>query len=325
VHVTHCGSVLPVSTSKRGGIDQDDKSAYILDWMRRIIGGVALVVVVAGCVIFATHDRGPFYDGKDLGFWLDSCEASERDRVTEAERAIREMGLRAVPRLSKDITRFDSRLKRNLLAFIEDHSWIRPSSDHDRQRLAVNGFRVLGPSATSAIPILHQALVGSTLRDEHSYNMIALGLAGIGSNAVPALASGITHNNPSVRVAALYGLLDCGCGLELVVQSVLATLKDPDEDVRKMAILLLGSATNHPDVVFSAIADVYLRDPSPSVQQSAKRALLHSGEEAIPWILKGAFFALRVNRALLPCTKAFGMLRGETENYPLHLQSLTSW
>jgi len=174
-------------------------------WMKKrlaiLIGfGILAISIVWLCQYDPSQvfSLEPKYEGHTLNYWMDHWYVNDwGGGNTEAMAALKSMGAKAVPYLL---------------------DWMaRPSnfsSGGQYQIRALQGFKVLGPAAKSAVPKLIKMLGGRSHDAE-------IALADIGSDAVPALADKLVETLTDTNAPNLFRRRP---GPAEVQQSVLATL-----------------------------------------------------------------------------------------------------
>jgi hypothetical protein len=224
-----------------------------------------LLIVLAVCaaviaIIIALIPHEPKYDGRALSEWIkDSAPQKSPDpKTTSAVEAVRHIGTNGLPWLMKwisakeppawqlKLTTANSRLPR----------WVRlrllPSlfginSYYAHRRMALDGFLILGPVASPAVPALLQ-MVGSSSGDSPAKGALgSIGTAGL------AQTLGVLTNRagaPAVRAAAADWLrVNPEFGRAAVVPALEQCLREKDAKVAKAAAHALVRLSAEPEPV----------------------------------------------------------------------------
>ncbi|MBM3836929.1 MAG: hypothetical protein FJ398_03010 [Verrucomicrobia bacterium] len=172
----------------------------------------AIIVAVAAILIFgilglALQPREPAFGRKRLTQWLNEGVWGD---ASKAERAIREIGPKAIPWLLRDLQTDGSSWRERSAAFIDRNPrfrWLRTRfpSALDRQRRAHFGFKTLGANARPAVPSLVQMLRDSRVRARQNAASV---LGSIGPDAKAAVYPLITptkdeHDSDTLSVAVV--------------------------------------------------------------------------------------------------------------------------
>lgn len=130
-----------------------------------------LCAALFACLIQASESAEPIYEGKKLSAWL--VEAyNPGDQQEHAREAIRQMGTNALPMLIKVL------------------------QTPDRNQ-AVSAFRVLGATATSAVPAVLNLLTNDIIAQEAVYALVQ-----IGPQASLSISYGLTNQNSKIRLGS---------------------------------------------------------------------------------------------------------------------------
>jgi hypothetical protein len=178
--------------------------------MKWLIGGavVLLAVLAVLCAVVSRSVFEPEYHGRVLSEWLIEFDSSSREKRTEANEAVRQMGNRAVPFLIERLLQRTPLWKVKFTQLLQRQSIIRfrlprPELAIDQARRHARVFAAcdaLGPAASGAVPALEEALY--KFRDFDA----AFAMARVGERASPALMRASTSKDYFVRISALYFL-----------------------------------------------------------------------------------------------------------------------
>lgn len=204
---------------------------------RYIAGLVLLLAAIFG--IYAFLHREPHYEGKALSEWVDELDTQYEWRREPAEKAIRQIGPKAVPYLLEWLkepqyspiwTRVDD--------WLSDHSEVRLHlpEKKNRQFGAVTAFKILGPVAKVALPDLEKMLQ----EGDGSSGCAARAFAGIGPDSLPILTNALASTNRSARRGALYALGLLGEKAAAAAPLVEALSHGTDEYEVRTSLVVLG-------------------------------------------------------------------------------------
>jgi len=255
------------------------------------------------------QDSETAFEGKPISFWLHQYESTyvsnEPEKVAakkEAEIAVRSIGTNAIPMLLKMVAK--------------GASWPhgRPKVNID----AIDGFEILGASASNAVPALVTIFEDSPSPSAQA--TAALALAGIGSGAnaaisalmrtatnsdsrirsfafriltqipashkqvIPVATQALSDTNFLVKVAAMDFLDSCGSEAESATPALVEQSTNANWRVRCTSCSVLGSIRSIPDITVPALV-VRLADPVPLVRKTAAWALGNfrtSARQAVP-------------------------------------------
>jgi hypothetical protein len=203
-------------------------------------------LLMAGVAASWFYFSEPAVDGKPLGDWLRegreewvSDSQSHKAHVeSDADRAVRKIGTRAIPTLlaklrAKDLAWWDAAAE-----WVDDNLDVslptRPHEAENERFDAMYGFRVLGTQAVVAIPELTRMLYQTNF----SYQA-GQALGHIGRDATPVIRAALTGGNSRVQFGALsstYWSRDIGSN---VLPEMKALLKSQDERTAALAVLRL--------------------------------------------------------------------------------------
>lgn len=219
-----------------------------------------LVCIVAAIGLFSFRSRyaEPSYAGKSLSQWLQvyeesgSCDPDEPD----AAQAIRAIGTKAIPFLIHWICYHEPKWKEQARWLFNrsvgrfQPSWMIADTTQLTQSRAHFGFRVLGPSAASAVPALHDLMMQD---DQTTRVLAAMSLGGVGKPALPVLLEDLKTDNEQVFYRACIALREMRTNAEPAIPILIAALDDSREAVRYSAAMTLGQLHLRPEVVVPAL------------------------------------------------------------------------
>lgn len=150
-------------------------------------------------------------------------------------------------------------------------------STEERQRRVLLGFRVLGRTASPAIPALENELLHGT-----NGGYAAAALAAIGIEALPSFSKALTNKAVSVRAAAV-GMLGSyaeDSRVERLIPELLVCLRDKDVNLRSLTADTLGHLRLSNELVVSALCERLKEDFSSVVRVQAAQSLGELGGAA---------------------------------------------
>jgi hypothetical protein len=211
----------------------------------------------------------------------------------KANEAVRHLGDRAVPLLTRWITQPGSSFRTKILTFFSDKLPLPAVfyAAEDRDAIAACGFAVLGTNGAGALPKLVDAL--------HSAPQCAFisdAFLSIGPKSVPVLTNAVSDADSRMRQAAVGILRDLVAGLKKpgarspemnslvdtsVVPALLRAMDDADAVVRMEAIEALGRCRRQAQAqtIVTSLTKA-LGDADPSVRRRAASALGGFGPDA---------------------------------------------
>jgi len=231
----------------------------------------------------------PVYAGCPLSEWLRRYHrlisspiqsAADRRQRDDSERAIHSIGTNAIPFLLQRLRAHDSpvhvraKLLLGKLSFVKFH--FRDAEEVRGE--GASGFRALGRKGTVAGRELAKLL---DARFDPATGRTAITVLTLfdDETAIPVLVGATTNSNAYVRSKAVVDLGYRKRSWVGVVQSVLACLTDPEEDVRSAAAFALQKFPSQAGVIVPALT-LALQDPSLVVQVNAASSLGVLGEKA---------------------------------------------
>ncbi len=146
------------------------------------------------------------------------------------------------------------------------------------EKLAINGFKILGPSARIAVLPL-----AALLNDGTNSAEIALCLAYIGTSSVPVLLAALTNHDSTVRSRAATALGTIHPPQTNAVLPLIVALRDKTSVVRTCSAWALGQLKLEPDVVVPALTNCF-RESDFSTRFAILRAVGDFGSKAKPAI-----------------------------------------
>jgi hypothetical protein len=265
------------------------------------LAGALLLVALTPLVI---PSREPRYQGRTLTSWLLQARTNQdlpdlllvesagpstlgTPTTRQAIQAIRQIGPRAVPELLDWIKRPNPLMQEELHALhhLLPATPVQTQRIYNRADLAVLGFYVLGPRATTAVPeltsLMRDRAVSQQTREAAMAALAHLGPAGLN----PLLNAFADPSQPTRRLAAYYigSMQYLGTNASPAVPVLVNLLKDQEEQIATRAATALGDLAIEPSLTIPALTNA-LRDPRPFVRASAASALAHLGEQARPAI-----------------------------------------
>ena len=192
--------------------------------MRKQSRIVAAVVLVASLAIFSwqtLRPREPMYKGKPLSEWLEAYASPDatgillRQKSPESDEAMLHFGTNAIPTLLQMLSGHDGPMKRWLLGQLRKQRFIaiNISSASERNRLATYAFKILGPSASNAVPALISIHERHYSYDSQYAVDIALAhIAPPAKDAIPLLITDLAYGD-----TALYALVQIHSRPELSI------------------------------------------------------------------------------------------------------------
>jgi hypothetical protein len=287
-------------------------------------------LVLAACGLLAIFLIGlfrlgtePSYQGRSLSSWLEKYRAQaaigrfdlnnwipslppvarlESPQAKEAAEAVRHIGAKAIPWLVSWMRFRPSPWKTRLLNYARKLPpavqnsrpvlWLGPEKGFSRIDLALNGFVILGATATPAIPEL--AKIAADPSAPGSKEAIRA-LVELGPPAVPTLTNLLTSlqsDDPeagirpgNVNDGIRFGLGNMGVDASAAVPMFIRDLNDPNMFVAGQSAAMLGKIGQQSGLVVPALVTA-LDDPRWHVRQCAAGALGNLGEAARPAVPK---------------------------------------
>jgi HEAT repeat protein len=243
--------------------------------------GFGLMAVIVAVLFF--RPRMPEYQGKTLETWIETCyaESGKIQIDSDAASAVRRIGTNAVPVLLswlfyeppvwnlKAVALFD-RLFPNA-STSNFRKWLAHERAIQRAERGKEGFYILGPKASSAIPILLEHLPKARSATVKYNIMYSLGTI---QPDVKILAGRATYENAEVAEAAVEGLGMWGASEPETALPALAKAlgNSPYANVRRAAAKALGNF-HQPGPMAVEMLKAAAADPDGEVRAEAGRAL----------------------------------------------------
>lgn len=304
-------------------------------WRRLLI--ILAVCAAAIALVLALIPREPRYDGRALSEWIrDSApRPSPEPETTRAVAAVRHIGTNGLPWLIKWISyQSPPGWKLKLIAASEKlPGWIRAGivtqllgerSYETRRRLALDGFLILGPAASPAVPDLLQMTDSTSSSSPATGALESIGLASLAptlsaltnrANApalraaaadwirilepefdcgpiVPVLAECVRERNPVVAKAAARALVRSGAETELTVQFFIKLLQSGDVLGRCDAAENLSVLRDKARRAVPALL-IALNDSDWYVRKEATKALYWIEPDALEKAIPGSVAAIK--------------------------------
>ena len=252
----------------------------------RMFIAVVAGLLTVGFFFYAFRARGPSYQGKELGAWLEEDYPQARygmqnfrglgPHYEETAEAIRAMGEKAIPPLLEMFESGDSAFKLMWVGLLEKQRLVEipyTLSEVRRER-ALAGFRALGPRAKPALPELTRLFYRTNLA-----SAAGAAIAAIGPEGLPVFGAGLTNEHSVIRRASAFYIGQLHSNALSEVSGLLACLNDTSREVRADAARSLGRIGRQAGLVVPALAQ-RLDDPDPWVRGSVLRAIGAFGPEA---------------------------------------------
>lgn len=216
----------------------------------------ASALVLLGLLVWALHRRAslarePSYGGYPLRYWLHAYDVFDTNRPSffyEAKAAVDQIGTNAIPTLLQLLRTperpEDAPLKAKFLTWASRHPFVgvnygKPSDFYSE---AYNGFWVLGPRASNAVPDLMAILNQNISPGSAGVAAGALGLIGPGAKAaVPSLMRATTNSDYTVRIYAVRALGQILADPDSVVPLLIQVLRKDSAMVTPFAAGALGN------------------------------------------------------------------------------------
>jgi HEAT repeat protein len=161
------------------------------------------VLLAIGCALFSYFSE-PRYKGRPLSSWLREYDQNRWDQ-SEAAIAIRAIGTNAAPTLAKMVSAQPQFSLGRLAQKLRPRFEILPSTEPmENHRLAMHGFRLLGPTASNALPLLLKSFIDPRSQSTH---YVFMAIEEIGEPALPALHRLLTSTNAETQRYAVISIL----------------------------------------------------------------------------------------------------------------------
>ena len=198
-----------------------------------------LLVAVVGMVGWTTFSfREPMYQGKSLSKWLEGYNPQpstvplvERPEWQQADRAVRHLGINAIPTLLRVLRARDALWNLTLLRLAAKQGLFIPyTSAPERNMCGAMAFASLRGNASNSVPALVQIYKENRSKESRSAVTIALGNIGpAAGRAVPCLLDAAVDSDSAIRFNALTALGEIHSQPELVVPVLVRALRNRDE------------------------------------------------------------------------------------------------
>jgi HEAT repeat protein len=216
-----------------------------------------------------TDSSQPIHKGKPLKEWAVMAQGQNPDlspspAALESIEAVRTIGTNGIPFLIK---------------------WLEPPWDSSVEPGgAVEAFKILGPTAKSAIPQLARLL--DKYKPPHSmdgysgWHNAVEALSYLGSDALPVLLQAATNiQGQHIQWELIQNLGNFGSNGAPAIPALIAWCSDNDAWVRLGAVNALGQIGQRPELVMPVLLAA-LKDPDPLVRRDAAEALAAFSKDA---------------------------------------------
>lgn len=234
---------------------------------------IALLVCLAPMLgvfawsVWRPRTPDPVYKGKPLSVWLKGFDVLLGGGYAgreEAEEAVKAAGTNAIPLLLQMMGKKSFPLEDKLFFLWRKQTVVKhqPRWTVNVNAEAVNAFKVLGPRAKDAVPVLMK--IYDENKDETSQACVVLGLAYIGpeaSNSVPLLIRALSSGDQNLRRTVAFALGKIHSQPELVLPLLAGLLADNDRNVKQSAIRALASYGAAAKTAIPALVQVSHNDP----------------------------------------------------------------
>ena len=193
------------------------------------------------------YPTDPVFDGQPLSKWLyDLDERSDETAREAAGKVILHLGTNAIPPMMAMFKIERSELEELLV----QQAGVPLGTAMFRRYAVIDGFKILGELAATAIPDLVK-LLGDW--DRGSYAADAL--SAIGRESVPSLVASLADPNPIARKNSAHALWKFGEDSEKVVPELVKRLKDDQFEVRASAADSLRLIKKEPAIAVPALIE----------------------------------------------------------------------
>jgi HEAT repeat protein len=224
---------------------------------------VAVFLVWLTTWFFRTPD--PSFEGKRLSEWAE--EALNHQNARYFDPAVRELGTNSIPFLLHELFAKDSKAKRFLLDFLEQHSisirW-RPAADH--KWVACSGLRELRNQAglEQTVPIILDRLQNEPDMEERGYLIYALGAIGPQAKAaIPVILPYLNGTNLDLRFNATRSLVEIHEDPAVMIPFITRNLTNSQTVILKETIKALGSFGSGATSAVPALLELATNNPTP--------------------------------------------------------------
>jgi len=223
-----------------------------------ILTVISVFLAALAPIAFLAYDREPQYNGQPLHRWIELLPSAE------AESAIQHIHTKAIPFLLRWLDHeWQPSKRRELIAHIAPRipllrnrpqlwGWLSGRDPQFRGGAAAAAFKVLGPSASSALPGLIQMATSSSAPGPAHRAVDAL--VNIGPSALPALLAIITNQNAEARFYAVRSMQQLGAVAAPAIPTLISCLSD--RAVSIAAYEALGRLKLEPDRVVPVLINI---------------------------------------------------------------------
>lgn len=229
--------------------------------MTRILGGLAILLLIAGGVWYYATGRGGALMNEEEARnedWPDHLYSQNPREVETASTEVAALGARALPTIQ---------------AILRDQN-----AEAERIKAALKACGIIGRAAAPVIPEVSALLAEPGVTSE-----AAIALSYMGPEALPPLRDALSNDDPVVRREALrsIGKLKDRAALDLnvVLPLLVAGLKDRDPSVRAVGATYLGIIHEGAEQAVPPLIDG-LADPDVEVRRASASALGSFGAAA---------------------------------------------
>jgi HEAT repeat protein len=261
--------------------------------MRKRFQFALTVLLIALSGVIAWQElrlREPVYQGKRLSEWLLSYnvvfafpESEEKLRHwTEADEAMRQMGINAVPTLLRLLRKTDSPLMLHLLALAQKQHLVkvRYIPAWDWNGMAASALFALGHTADCAAPQLVEICQRSESSESRRAALYLLGNIGpAAKKIVPSLVPMATDRDEQTRHGVVWALAQIHCEPVMTVPVLRKALLDPALAVRANAAAGLGAFGPAAEQAVPALVEA-LKDQDASMRRTVASSLRSIDPEA---------------------------------------------
>jgi len=269
-------------------------------WRKFLIGLAVFAVLIASVVALIPCE--PRYNGRTLSEWIrDAAPRRSPDpETTRAIEAVRHIGTNGLPWLIKWISATEPPAWKVKLtkANVRLPQWIRLrvlprllgiNSYNLHRRLALDGFLILGPDATPAVPELLEIIAASPQgRSPASGVLDGFGTATVLPHALSALTNRANPINLRVAAALWVNRATPNIETETIIPLMTQCIRENNPNWAQVAALLLAYRGAEPALVIPYLTN-RLSDPMPDTRWSAAsalRAYQEAASNAVPALVK---------------------------------------
>ncbi len=247
-------------------------------------------VLVAASVLARLSSAGVGPHGRAADLYLRIIHEQGSDREAAVQGLVT-MGADAMPTITNYLSCRDSWFRSRVRELLAKQSFfkVRIYDRHDYRELAETGIRLIGTNAGPALVGMFRNAPVTYAGEEHPAYRATRNLIRLGPPAIPALVSGLTNENESVRVlTAMTIAASSEVRHHSEVLNLVRCAGDANADVRAAAVFALGRVLEEPELSVPALGQG-LSDTNSAVRFHAIHSLwafgVHS-RSAIPAIEK---------------------------------------